>query len=362
MSSDPRPRLRSAGNRQGLPPALWGSRFLRACRGEPVEATPVWLMRQAGRYLPSYRALRTRHSFLALCRNPQACAEAALTARAFLEVDASIVFSDILLVLEALGVPLSFAGDGPQLRPLADAAAIAGLRDPLQAAADLGFVAEAVRATVAGSPPDIPCIGFAGAPFTLAAYALEGGASRGFLRTKRFLYAEPVAWQQLCERLSACVSALICAQVAAGAACVQFFDSWAGTLSRADYAEYALPYLQRCVQAVPPGIAVIVFATGSTHLLELLAESGADVVGVDSGPDLLSAWQRLPPGLAVQGNLDPAWLLAPWNLLRARTRELLDRVRGRAGHIANLGHGVLKDTDPWQARAWVRYVHEATRR
>lgn len=362
MPDAPRPRLRQAGNARGLPAALWHSRLLAACRGEATDATPVWLMRQAGRYLPPYRALRSRLAFLALCRDPSACAEAALTARAWLDADASIVFSDILLLLEALGLPLAFAGDGPQLAPLADAAAVDRLREPRQAAAELGFVAEAVRRTVAGSPPHIPCIGFAGAPFTLAAYALEGGASRHFLRTKRFLHAEPAAWHRLCSRLAEAISALVAAQVDAGAAAIQFFDSWAGCLPRADYREHAWPYLADCVRRVPAGIPVIVFAAGAAHLLDLLAATGADVVGIDSGPELAAAWDRLGPEVAVQGNLDPALLLAPWDRLRERTRRLLDSVRGRRGHIANLGHGILKETDPHQARAWVAYIHEATAR
>ncbi len=360
MSAAARPSVRSSGNTTAMPQAAWDSRFMRACRGETTDRTPVWMMRQAGRYMAHYRGLRANLSFLELCRNPSACAEAALFAREWLGVDASIVFSDILVVLESLGVGLRFEGDGPKLTPLADAAAVDRLRDPLVAAGDLGYVAEAVRLTVAGSPADIPCIGFAGAPFTLAAYAIEGGGSRNFARAKRFMYSEPAAWHRLAAKIAACSAAHVNRQVAAGAAAVQFFDSWAGCLSREDYREFALPHLRAAVQAVTPGVPVIVFGAGTGHLLDLLAQTGAEVIGVDTGPDLVDAWDALggPNATAVQGNLDPALLLGSEAVLHRRIDALLARTRGRPGHIANLGHGIIKETPPEMARDMVRRIHE----
>lgn len=354
--------VRSAGNATAMPAARWDSRFLRACRGQPVDRTPVWLMRQAGRYMAHYRGLRSKLSFLDLCRSPADCAEAALYARDWLGVDASIVFSDILVVLEALGVGLRFEGDGPKLTPLADPAAVDRLRDPLAAAADLGYVAEAVRLTVAGSPADIPCIGFAGAPFTLAAYAIEGGGSRNFARAKSFMYREAAAWHRLSAAIAACSAAHVNRQIAAGAAAVQFFDSWAGCLSREDYRAYALPHLAAAVNAVTPGVPVIVFGAGTGHLLDLMAETGADVVGVDTGPDLAAAWDALggPARVAVQGNLDPCLLLGSHEVLHSRIDSLLASVAGRPGHIANLGHGIIKETPPEMARDMVQRIHECS--
>jgi uroporphyrinogen decarboxylase len=359
MQPSPRPSVRLAGNAQRLPAACWDSRFLRACRGEPTDRTPVWLMRQAGRYMEHYRGLRARLSFLDLCRSPGDCAEAALFARDWLGVDASIVFSDILVVLEALGVGLRFDGDGPKLTPLADAAAIDRLRDPIAAAADLGYVAEAVRLTVAGSPADIPCIGFCGAPFTLAAYAIEGGGSRQFARAKRFMYREPAAWHRLCAQIADCAAAHLNAQIAAGAAAVQIFDSWSGCLARDDYRDFALPHVAAIVRQVRPGVPVIVFGAGTGHLLDLMAGSGADVLGIDTGPDLATAWDALggPGRIAVQGNLDPALLLGTPDLLHRRVDALLASVAGRPGHIANLGHGIIKETPPEMARELVARIH-----
>jgi uroporphyrinogen decarboxylase len=362
MPEPVRPGVRTAGNATAMPAARWDSRFLRACRGEPVDRTPVWLMRQAGRYMAHYRGLRSKLTFLDLCRSPEACAEAALYARDWLGVDASIVFSDILVVLEALGVPLRFEGDGPKLTPLEDAAAVGRLRDPLAAAGDLGYVAEAVRLTVAGSPADIPCIGFTGAPFTLAAYAIEGGGSRNFARAKRFMYREPAAWHRLCATIATCAAAHVNRQISAGAAAVQFFDSWAGNLSREDYREYVLPHLAAAVRAVTPGIPVIVFGAGTGHLLDLFVQTGADVIGVDTGPDLGDAWDALGSGVAVQGNLDPVLLLGTESVLHRRIDGMLARVAGRPGHIANLGHGIIKETPPEMARELVRYIHEKSAR
>jgi uroporphyrinogen decarboxylase len=363
----PRLGIRASGNRLGLPPPLWDSAFLRACRGEPTAVTPVWLMRQAGRYMAHYRGVRARGSFLSLCKDPAAAAEVALYAREWLGVDAAIVFSDILVVLEALGMPLEYAeGEGPRLpQPLTGPAHVESLADPARAAADLGYVEEAVRRTVAGLPPAIPCIGFCGGPFTLASYAIEGGSSRQFARTKAFMYRETAAWTRLMEVLTTALALTLNRQIAAGAACVQVFESWAGALTRADFAEFVAPHLRRLIAHVQDGVPVIAFGAGAAHLSDLFAECGPDVVGVDSVGDLGAAFAlRSPDGrpVAVQGNLDPCLLLGTRARLLAGADGVLAAAGGRPGHIFNLGHGVLKESDPEQARALVAHVHESSAR
>ncbi len=352
--------IRAAGNLRSVPDALWGSHFLRACRGEPTARVPVWLMRQAGRYMQHYRGIRSQASFLDLCKRPDLAAEVTLYAREWLGVDAAIIFSDILVVLEALGMPLEFtAGDGPRLAALDGPAAVDALRDPLQAAADLAYVHEAIRATVRGLPADIPCIGFCGAPYTLAAYAIEGGSSRQFAKTKAFMYREPQAWHRLMETLVAALAPHLNHQIAAGAACVQIFDSWVGNLTRDDFREFVQPHLVRLIAQVVEGVPVILFGTSTGHLIDLLAECGPDVVGLDTTVELDAAWERLggPAKVAVQGNLDPTLLLGPVDRLERAARRVLTQAAGRPGHIFNLGHGVLKETDPERARRLVEIVH-----
>ncbi len=352
--------IRAAGNALALPETLWDAHFLRACRGQPTTRTPIWLMRQAGRYMQHYRGIRSGRSFLELCKDPALAAEVTVYAREWLGVDAAIIFSDILVVLEALGMSLEFAaGDGPRLSAIADPAAVAALRDPLQAAADLGYVAEAIRHTVRALPADIPCIGFCGAPFTLASYALEGGSSRQFARTRSFMYHEPAAWHHLMEKLVATAVPYLNAQIAAGASCVQIFDSWVGTLTRSDFTEFVQPHLTRLISQVVDGVPVILFGTGTGHLLDLLRDCGPDVLGLDATVDLATAWHGLggPGRIAVQGNLDPALLLAPRARLAHATRAVLAQAAGQPGFIFNLGHGVFKETEPEQARALVELVH-----
>jgi uroporphyrinogen decarboxylase len=341
---------------------MWDSVFLRACRGESVAHAPVWLMRQAGRYMQHYRGIRAAHSFLSLCKDPALSAEVTVYARNWLGVDAAIIFSDILVVLEALGLPLSFAdGDGPSLaRPLQGMADVAALKDPLTAAGELGYVAEAIRLSVRALPADVPLIGFCGAPFTLAAYAIEGGSSRQFARTKSFMYTQEAAWHRLARLLVDALIPYLSAQIAAGATCVQIFDSWVGQLTRADFSEFAAPHLARLVAGIPAGVPVILFGTSTDHLLDLMADCGADVIGIDSTSDLGAGWRRCggPGRVAVQGNLDPALLLAPRQRLLSAADAVLAAAAGQPGHIFNLGHGVLKQTDPEQARALVSHVHE----
>jgi uroporphyrinogen decarboxylase len=340
--------------------ASWyNSAFLRACRREPTDYTPIWLMRQAGRYMPEYRRIRAGVSFLELCRNPQLCSEIMCTAVEQLGVDAAIVFSDLLPILEPMGMDLEFAqGEGPVIHnPIRDAADVDRVVE-LESAESLYFVMEAVRQTRADLPAHIPLIGFAGAPFTLASYAIEGGSSRDFLHTKTLMYRDRSAWDSLMNRLARAVVVYLNAQIAAGAQAVQLFDSWAGCLGPDDYREFVLPQLKEVVSGLTPGVPVIAFATGNPQLLPLLAESGASVVGVDWRVRLDEAWQMIGHERAIQGNLDSMKLLADVGEVRRRAAKVLQYAGGRPGHIFNLGHGVLPQTPVDNARALVDIVHE----
>jgi uroporphyrinogen decarboxylase len=335
------------------------SPFMRACRLEPTTHTPIWLMRQAGRYMPEYRRIREQHSFLELCRNPQLCSEIMCTAVQQLGVDAAIVFSDLLPILEPMGMDLEFAqGEGPIIHnPVREASDVDRVIE-LESAESLYFVMEAVRQTRADLPDHIPLIGFAGAPFTLASYAIEGGASREFLHTKTLMYRDRAAWDSLMKRLVRAIIVYVNAQIAAGAQAVQLFDSWAGCLSPDDYREYVLPHVNQVIAGITPGVPVISFATGNPQLIPLLAEGGAAVVGVDWRVRLEGAWQMIGPRQAVQGNLDPMALLADVAEIRRRAADILKQAAGRPGHIFNLGHGVLPQTPPASARSLVEIVHE----
>jgi uroporphyrinogen decarboxylase len=361
-----RPGIRASGNPLGLPAARWDSRFLRACRGEGVDRAPVWLLRQAGRYMAHYRERRAGGGFLDLCRDPGRSAEVALFAREWLGVDAAILFSDILVVLAALGMPLDYREhDGPQLaRPRTGLASVRALRDAQDAAADLGYVEDALRRTVAGLPADIPCIGFTGAPFTLAAYAIEGAGSRQFAKAKAFMYREGAGWDALMARLVDTIALHLAAQVAAGAAALQLFDSWAGHLTLADHREFVLPHLQRLIARLPAGVPVILYTGGGAHLLPNLVHAGADVLACDPGTDLAHAARLVAASgrpQALQGNLDPCLLFAPPERLRAGADAVLAAAAAADGHIFNLGQGILKETDPEQARLLVRHVQSARR-
>ena len=334
------------------------SRFLKACRSEPTDATPVWFMRQAGRYLPEYRALRQKHSLLELCHKPELAAQVTLQPVERLGVDAAILFADILLPFEPLGLGLAFtAGEGPQItRPIREANQVLEL-PPVDPAADLGYVIEAVRLVVRALPPHVPLIGFAGAPFTLASYAIEGGATRNFAITKRFMYTEPRAWHELMRQLSELVGRYLAAQAHAGARAVQLFDSWVGCLSPADYATYVFPHSQRALQlASDADVPVIHFGTDTATLLADFARAGGDVIGVDWRIPLDVAWERIG-ARAIQGNLDPVALLAPRAELERQVRDVLARANQRPGHIFNLGHGVLPETPVDHVRAVVEWVH-----
>lgn len=337
--------------------------FLKACRRESTAFTPVWLMRQAGRYLPEYRAIRARLGFLELCRDPDAAAEVTLMAVERLGVDAAIIFADILLVLEPMGVGLEYTrGDGPAIRrPVRTARDVERLPEVYPEEA-VPFVFDAVKRARAALDGKVPLIGFAGAPFTLASYLIEGGGSRDYLHTKRFMHAEPRAWHALLAKLARITARYLNGQIAAGAQAVQLFDTWVGCLAPEDYREFVLPPTRATLQGLTAGVPVIHFGTGTAGLLELMREAGGDVIGLDWRVDLGEAWVRLGPGVGVQGNLDPAVLLAKPGEIRRRVRAILERAGGRPGHIFNLGHGVLPETPVEHAIALVDAVHEFSRR
>jgi len=333
--------------------------FLQACRGQATSYTPVWFMRQAGRYMAEYRAIRAKASLLEICRRPDLAAEVTLQPVERLGVDAAILFADILLPFEPLGLGLSFAqGEGPVIaRPIKSPADVARLPD-VDPSDGLGYVLDAVRTIRKALDGRVPLIGFAGAPFTLASYAIEGGGTRDFIATKRFMYNQSDAWHALLERLARLVGRYLAAQAGAGAQALQLFDSWVGCLSPDDYRQYVQPHSATALSlAAESGVPVIHFGTGTSTLLEFMAQAGGDVIGVDWRISLDVAWSRLP-GRGIQGNLDPAALLGPMDALEEKVRDVLRRAAGRAGHIFNLGHGVLQHTDPERARAVVNLVHE----
>ncbi len=338
------------------------SLFMRAVRREPTERTPIWLMRQAGRYLPEYRAIREKTTFLELCKNPALCAEVMITTVNRLEVDAAIIFADLLPILEPMGLELEFtAGEGPVIhnpvRSVGDVDRVLELEDVNR----LDFVYETVKLTRAGLPAGIPVLGFAGAPFTLASYAIEGGSSRNYAHTKSLMYRDPIAWDALLGRLSRAVTKYLNAQIAAGAQCVQLFDSWVGCLSPADYRRYVLPHMQAILRGITPGVPVINFATGNPALLPLLSEAGGAVIGIDWRVELADAWKTVGYDKAVQGNLDPLILLADRREIRKAALRLLEQAGGRPGHIFNLGHGVLPQTPVENVIELIETVKAATR-
>jgi uroporphyrinogen decarboxylase len=336
---------------------------MRACRREPVPYTPIWLMRQAGRYMREYREVRAQTTFLELCKNPALAAEVTVTAVERLGVDAAIIFADILLILEPLGIQLEFAaGEGPVIHnPVRQPSDVDRLLE-LEDANALGFVYEAIRQTRAALKPDIPLIGFCGAPFTLASYMTEGGGSKNYVHTKRLMYNDPGAWHAMMSLVSRALAKYLNAQIAAGAQAVQLFDSWVGCLSVDDYREFVLPHTQNVIRNVTPGVPVIHFGTGTATLLELMREAGGDVIGLDWRVQLDQGWQRVGHDVAVMGNLDPVALFAKQTVLREQAKRILDQAGGRTGHIFNLGHGILPETPVENVMALVEMVHELSRR
>ncbi len=335
------------------------SRFVRACRRQPVDVTPQWFMRQAGRYMAEYRAIRKHHSLVEICKKPQLAAQVTIEAAEILDVDAAIIFADLLLPLEVMGLPFHFAaGEGPVIeRPVREPADIRALRtDRWQ---ELGYVADAIRAVVKHFADSLPLIGFCGAPFTLASYMIEGGGSRNYVHTKRMMYTQPRAWSELMEKLVAVLAAYSQEQIKAGADAFQVFDSWVGCLSVEDYREHVLPHVTRLVRELKTsGAPIIYFGTDSATLLPAMAETGAEVIGVDWRVPLDEAWQKIEYKAAVQGNLDPVLLFADQKTLRQRTHDVLRRAGGRPGHIFNLGHGILQETPVENVKALVEFVRE----
>ena len=344
-------------------PAVEVPLIVRAARREPTSVTPVWLMRQAGRYLPEYRALRERHGFLELCKTPAAAAEVTLQPLRRFALDAAILFADILLLLEPLDVGLEFArGEGPVIhRPVRSEADVARLK-PIDVESSVGSVFETVRLVRRELPATVALIGFAGAPFTVASYVVEGGASREFLHTKRLMYEAPAAWHRLMEVLADATAVYLNGQIDAGAQMVQLFDSWVGALAPDDYRAYVLPHTRAVVRALRPGTPVIHFGTGTATLLPLMREAGGDVIGLDWRVDLDRGWAAVGHDVGVQGNLDPALLLAKPAVIRERAKTILDRAGGRPGHVFNLGHGVHQSTPIDHVRALVDAVHELSAR
>ena len=331
-------------------------RFLRACRLEPVDRTPVWFMRQAGRSLPEYRAVRERASLVEITRDPALCAEVTLQPVRRLGVDAAIIFADITTPLAGLGVEYRLEdGVGPVVgRPIRSAADVAALRR-LEPRADVPGLLEAIRLVRNASP--VPLVGFAGAPFTLACYLVEGRPSRDFVRVKRLLHADPALFAALMERLVDMTAVYLTAQVAAGAQALQVFDSWVGGLSPFDYRAAVQPHMLRLFERLEGlGVPTIHFGTATAGMLGDLAAAGGDVIGVDWRMALADAWAQVP-GRGIQGNLDPALLLGPFNGVAEQARWILDQAAGRPGHVFNLGHGVLPETDPDDLRRLVDYVH-----
>jgi uroporphyrinogen decarboxylase len=321
------------------------SNFVRACKSQPTDRTPVWFMRQAGRYMAEYRAVRKQHSLLEICKKPSLAAEVTITAAEFLGVDAAIIFADLLLPLEVMGLPFHFsAGEGPVIeKPLRSKEDIANLRT--DRAADLGYVSEAVALVAKHFAERVPVIGFCGAPFTLASYMIEGGGSRNYVHAKKMMYNHPQNWDALMSKLVAVTTAYSAEQVKAGADAIQIFDSWVGCLSVEDYRRYVLPHVTGMVKRLQKtGVPVIYFGTDSSTLLPAMKESGADVIGLDWRIPLDEGWSRLNHETGVQGNLDPVLLFADWNELKARAESILSRAGGRPGHIFNLGHGILPET------------------
>ncbi|TWT52521.1 Uroporphyrinogen decarboxylase [Rubripirellula amarantea] len=339
------------------------SLFMKACRGEATDRTPVWLMRQAGRYMAEYREVRAKQSFLELCANPMLCSEIMCTAVDRLGVDAAIIFSDLLPILVPLGFDLEFvAGDGPVIHnPIREGGDLARVKD-LDHPEELDFVYETVRQTRKDLPEGIPLIGFAGSPFTLASYAIEGGGSRQYTNTKKLMHTDRGAWDALMEKLSSAITIYLNHQIDAGAQCVQLFDSWAGCLSPSDYIKFVLPWMKQIIAGITPGIPVINFATGNPELLPLLRGDRRTVVGVDWRISLDQAWNRIGHDCSVQGNLDPSVLLGSPDSIREAVADLLGQAEDRPGHIFNLGHGVLKETPVEHVIALVEAVKELSQR
>src|SRR5450631_4138029 len=347
----------SAVPESGIDTILDGSRFVRACLRRPVDRTPVWFLRQAGRYMQEYRDVRKHHTLVEICKQPELAAEVTITAAEKLGVDAAIIFADLLLPLEPMGLDFEFmAGEGPVVhQPLRTVESIEKLRTDRAGA--LEYVAAAIEKVAGHFGDRLGIIGFCGAPFTLASYMIEGGSSRNYIFTKQMMYAEPYAWQKLLDKLVTVLVAFCKQQVDAGADVIQIFDSWVGSLSVEDYRDYVFPVTRRLVRAVQEmGVPVIYFGVDTASLLPAMRETGADVIGLDWRTPLDEGWKSMGYGCAVQGNLDPITLFAPEPVLETRVKQVLAQAAGRPGHIFNLGHGIVPGTPVENVQAVVRMV------
>ncbi len=335
------------------------SSFVRACKSQSTDRTPVWFMRQAGRYMREYRAVRKEHSLLEICKKPALAAQVTIEAAEILGVDAAIIFADLLLPLEVMGLPFHFsAGEGPVIeKPVRTEENIAQLRT--DRATELGYVSEAVALVAKHFAERVPVIGFCGAPFTLASYMIEGGGSRNYVHAKKMMYNSPAHWDALMSKLVAVTTEYSAEQVRAGADAIQIFDSWVGCLSVEDYHRYVLPHVKGMVKELQKtGVPIIYFGTDSATLLPAMSETGADVIGLDWRIPLDEGWRRIEHRAAVQGNLDPVLLFADWKQLKSRAEEILDYAEGRPGHIFNLGHGILPETPVENVKNLARFVQE----
>jgi uroporphyrinogen decarboxylase len=346
--------------------------FLRAARREATERTPVWMMRQAGRYMQEYRDIRAKHGFLEMCRTPELAVEVSLQPVDLVGVDAAIMFSDILVVFPGMGLDLEFnKGEGPRINnPVRSAADVArlGISDPVE---DTGYVMETIKILRRELEHKVPLIGFAGAPFTLASYAIEGHGTRDYENCKALMWSDPAAWDALMDKFTDTVIAYLCAQIDAGVQAVQLFDSWVGYVAPRDYERYVLPYSARVLEAVKAygdkivpdgGVPVIHFPNGATSMLDLAQKAGGDVIGVDWRLDMKHAVAQIDAKFGIQGNIDPVALFAPDDELERMVVEILEAVGTRPGHIFNLGHGIHKTSDPEKARTMIRLVHEHSER
>ena len=338
-------------------------RFLKACRREPVDCTPVWMMRQAGRYLPEYREIRKKHTFLEMCKTPELAAEVTIQPIRRYEIDAAIIFADILLPLEPMGIGLEFAkGEGPVIHnPVRSLADVKKLK-PVNTKESIGYLLKAIQTVLKELDGKVPLIGFTGAPFTLASYIIEGGSSKNYEHAKAMMFSEPKTWHALMEHLTHVIIDYLNAQIDTGVQAVQVFDSWVGALGTSDYREFVLPHQKKVLAGIKKTVPLIHFAHGATHLLEMVAEAGGDVIGLDWRCDLDAAWRRVGYEKAVQGNIDPITLFAQKEFIRKRVQEILDRAGGRNGHIMNLGHGILKETPIENAEIFINATHELSKR
>jgi uroporphyrinogen decarboxylase len=338
-------------------------RFLKACRKEPVDCTPIWMMRQAGRYLPEYREIRSKYSFIEMCKRPELVVEVTLQPIRRFELDAAIIFADILLPLEHMGIDFEFTkDDGPQIKnPVRTIKEVEKMRS-FDVEEKMDYLLKSIKLVRKELDGKVPLIGFSGAPFTLASYIIEGGGSRNYIHTKTMMYTEPDTWHLLMEKLVDMVVKYLNAQIKAGVQAIQIFDSWVGCLSTSDYKEFILPHQKRLIENIDKSVPCIHFAFGASHLLKYVKEAGGDVIGLDWRIDIDEAWKILNFEPAVQGNLDPAALYGSRDYIKKRVTDILKRVENRNGHIFNLGHGILPTVPVENAKYLIDLVHELSTR